>query len=213
MKGVKPHNTDSYKDKTVLVTGATGYLASWVIHDLLNLGFNVRGTVRSLANQERYEALFKLPNAENNLTLVEANLLEDSGWDEATSNIDYVFHLATPLTSAHNLDENEMVVQAVNGTKFVTEAAIRNKCKKLIFTSSCLTITAGANNGSTLNEDNWPDPSCTSNYTKSKILAERTLWDLYKSQDLSSPHTEITSILPSLMFGPCPIDLGFLSFS
>jgi hypothetical protein len=39
------------------------------------------------------------------------------------------------------------------------------------------------------------------------------LWEIYQKQDFGIGYTEVTSILPSLMFGPCAVDMGFLSFS
>lgn len=58
------------KERPILVTGATGYLASWIIKYLLETGHNVRGTVRSLAKKDKYEKLLGLPNAKENLELV-----------------------------------------------------------------------------------------------------------------------------------------------
>lgn len=49
--------------KPVLVTGASGYIAGYVIKDLLEKGYKVRGTVRSVANLKKYEHLTKLPQA------------------------------------------------------------------------------------------------------------------------------------------------------
>lgn len=49
--------------QTVLVTGASGYIASHIINELLQRGYYVVGTVRSLANQEKYAFLYQLPYA------------------------------------------------------------------------------------------------------------------------------------------------------
>ena len=66
----------------ILVTGASGYIGSHVVQQLLAEGRRVRGTVRSLQNREKVEALRALvPNSRHPLELVEAELNEDEGWD------------------------------------------------------------------------------------------------------------------------------------
>jgi dihydroflavonol-4-reductase len=112
-----------------------------------------------------------------------------------------VLHVASPIPPFVPKNEDDIIIPAVNGTKFVTEAAIRNKVKRLVFTSSCLTLFFG-NEEKLLTEDDWADPSKCSHYPKSKILAERALWELYNKQDLKGQHTEIVSVLPSLVLGP-----------
>jgi nucleoside-diphosphate-sugar epimerase len=47
----------------VLVSGASGYIASHVINELLIRGYHVVGTVRSLANKDKYAFLYELPHA------------------------------------------------------------------------------------------------------------------------------------------------------
>lgn len=47
----------------VLVTGATGFIASHVIQELLNRGYSVVGTVRSLANKDKYAFLYEFAQA------------------------------------------------------------------------------------------------------------------------------------------------------
>ena len=43
----------------VLVTGASGYIASWLVKYLLDDGYTVHGTVRSLENKDKIEHLLK----------------------------------------------------------------------------------------------------------------------------------------------------------
>lgn len=81
----------------VLVTGATGYLASHVINELLQRGYEVVGTVRSLANKEKYAFLYELPHAKERLEMREADLLNAESWDEALKGITSILHVASPI--------------------------------------------------------------------------------------------------------------------
>ena len=61
----------------VVVTGATGFVASQLIKQLLEKGYTVRGTVRSLQNKDKVQHLEKLGQAmAGHLTLHEADLLQ-----------------------------------------------------------------------------------------------------------------------------------------
>lgn len=133
--------------------------------------------------------------------MVEADLVDEKCWDKITEGCELVFHVASPIPPYIPKHEDEIIIPAVNGTKFITQSAIRNKVKRLVFTSSCLTLYFG-NEERTFNEDDWADPTKTANYPKSKILAEKVLWELYHAQDLKSAHTDIVSVLPSLVLGP-----------
>lgn len=68
---------------TVLVTGASGYIASHVINELLSRGYHVIGTVRSVANKDKYAFLYEFPHAKEHLELREADLLDPTSWDKA----------------------------------------------------------------------------------------------------------------------------------
>lgn len=83
----------------VLVTGATGYVGSWCIAALLTAGYRVRGTVRSLANQNKISFLRNLcPDAKGGpVELVEADLLDSSGWAAAVEGCTYCLHVASPF--------------------------------------------------------------------------------------------------------------------
>jgi dihydroflavonol-4-reductase len=74
--------------------------------------------------------------------------------------------------------------------------------KRLLYTSSGLTLLFGNDEKKILNEDDWADPTKCSHYPKAKILAEKALWELYNGQDHKSAHTEMVSVLPTLALGP-----------
>lgn len=75
----------------------------------------------------------------------------------------------------------EMIEPAIQGTRFVAKAAIKNKAKRLVATGSCITITGNMPSGS-YSDDDKTDVNKISHYPKSKLLAEEALWDLWKAQ-------------------------------
>ena len=82
----------------VLVTGASGFLATHVVKQLLELGYRVRGTVRSLNNQKKVEPLKVLvKNPKHELELVEADLCDENSWLAAVKDCTYVIHTASPV--------------------------------------------------------------------------------------------------------------------
>lgn len=81
----------------VLVTGASGYIASHIINHLLLKGYHVVGTVRSIANKEKYSFLSDLPHAKERLSFREGDLMKPQSWDKALEGINSVFHVASPI--------------------------------------------------------------------------------------------------------------------
>ena len=75
----------------VLVTGASGSIATAVCAALHKAGYRVRGTVRDPARAAHLAAL--CPGIE----LVSADLEQDAGWDAACAGCVYVLHLASPF--------------------------------------------------------------------------------------------------------------------
>jgi dihydroflavonol-4-reductase len=99
--------------KKYLVTGASGFIAMHVVNQLLKEGQSVRGTIRSLNDKEKVDALKKIGPVE----LVEANLDDTESWKRAVKGVDVVIHVATPTTTSFTMGESETIKQAVNGKK------------------------------------------------------------------------------------------------
>lgn len=97
-----------------------------------------------------------------------------------------------------------MIEPAIKGTRIVAEAAIKHKVKRLVATGSCITITGNMPNGSYA-DDHMTDVAKISHYPKSKLLAEKALWELHKAQ-AGEQKTEIVVVMPSLLFGPTAVD-------
>lgn len=81
---------------TAVVTGASGYLAGEVIHQLLAKGYNVRGTVTNVEDRRKTGPLLALRRAlPGKLTLTEADLFEPGSFDDVVKGADFVFHTAS----------------------------------------------------------------------------------------------------------------------
>ena len=103
----------------VLITGITGYFGGRVVETFLNDShYDIRGTVRSLANLTRLEPLKKHigEGSFERIELVEADLLNEASINAAVKGCTYVIHVASPLTHDKVTDENEIIGPAVNGT-------------------------------------------------------------------------------------------------
>jgi dihydroflavonol-4-reductase len=88
--------------KTVLLTGASGYIGLHCAKELIEAGYAVRGTVRSQAKaQEVRETLAAASVDTANLSLVEIDLNSDHGWNDAAAGCHFIMHVASPFTLAN----------------------------------------------------------------------------------------------------------------
>ena len=185
----------------VLVTGATGYIGLHCIHQLLNQGYAVNGSIRSPERKEEiFEALQKHNTPIENLNLYTFNLTEDDGWDEGMEGCDYLLHVASPI-ALENHDEDFFVKPAVAGVKRAFKFAKKHNVKKVVLTSSVAAIFDTLEEKTYYDETDWSDPDnpSISHYSKSKTLAERAAWDFVKNED--NPF-ELAVINPALVIGP-----------
>lgn len=191
-------------DQRVLVTGASGFIALHCVRELLERGYNVRGTLRSLAREDEVrKALANTAGAQDRarLEFVETDLTKDDGWDAAVAGCDYVLHLASPLPMAEPDDENELIVPAREGVLRVLKAASGAGVKRVVMTSSVASIVYGHNESRVFTEADWSNVDAPIGaYAKSKTLAERAAWDFMAS--LPQGTMELAAINPGLVLGP-----------
>ena len=185
----------------VVVTGGSGFVAGWVIKELLDHGYAVAASVRSLGKGKRVrDELAAVIEAKNlaNLSFFEADLTSSQGWEETMRGVDGVFHVASPLGNGTETTE-QMVAVAKNGALNVLSAAVAAGVKRVIMTSSQAASTPAADYIGVLDESFWSDESNPEldPYRISKIEAERAAWDFAKAHDL-----EFSTILPGAIFGP-----------
>lgn len=181
----------------VLVTGISGYVGQHVAAQLLNNGYEVVGTVRSLSKSSFLQgALAKVAPIER-LSFVEADLLSDSGWNEAMSGCDFVMHVASPFYLAEPKDENDMIRPAVEGTQRVLAAANNAGVKRVVLTSSVVAMTSGLPSGR-YGTQAWSNVDANIGaYSKSKTLAERAAWEFVAGGSM-----ELVTINPGFILGP-----------
>jgi dihydroflavonol-4-reductase len=187
--------------KKVLVTGATGFIGLHCIHQLLNQGYAVNGSLRSPKRKDEIiEALKNKNTPIENLNLFVFNLTEDNGWDEGMQGCDYLLHIASPL-SVKAYDDDFFVKPAVAGVKRAFKFAKKHNIKKVVLTSSVAAIIETDEEKEYFDENDWSDIDCReiSSYAKSKTMAERAAWDFIKEHQ--NPF-ELAVINPALVTGP-----------
>ncbi|KAL3686919.1 hypothetical protein R1sor_013228 [Riccia sorocarpa] len=192
--------------KTVVVTGANGFIASWVIKFLLERGYKVRGTVRNPDDTTKVSHLLELPGAKDSLTLHKADLLEEGAFDEVVQGADGIFHTASPLPQEGITDpEAQLLSPAIKGTLNVLQSAAKvPSVKRVVLTSSF--AAAGVNPNPrgpevVVDESWWSDPDyCAEkglDYHKSKTLSEKEAWDFVEGK-----HFDLVVINPVMVIGP-----------
>lgn len=188
----------------VLVTGGSGFIAGHCILELLEQGYSVRATVRSLDRESIVRSALQDAGAAHpgRLSFTAADLNSDSGWAEAASDVRFVLHVASPVRHGHVRDENEVIAPAREGTLRVLRAARDAGVKRVVLTSAFHAVSWGQPRRShAFTERDWTDvdgPGVDA-YGKSKTLAERAGWD-FVSGDAGT--MELTTMLPVAVMGP-----------
>lgn len=190
--------------KTVLVTGISGFIAKHVALTLLKKGYQVKGSVRSLASEPALRQLFKKNGAdETKLTLIEADLNSSHGWEQAVADCDAVQHIASPFPIQQPQDREALVEQAKQGTLTILAAAKTANVKKVVITSSIVAMGYRAHRPKRyqLTEQTWTDPEWKplSAYVVSKTRAELAVWQWAKENNWKE---KISVVNPGFVLGP-----------
>ncbi len=185
----------------VLVTGGTGFLSSHIILKLLNQGFKVKTTIRNLSKKKNILETLKNNGVTNidNLSFVEANLLEDKNWALAMEDCKYVLSVASPVFFDIPDNEDEVIKPALEGTIRILKFAEKSNVQRVVMTSNFGAIGfSNMDKNSVTTEKNWTDPNekGLSLYEKSKLLAELKAWEFIKISNL-----EFVTINPVAIFG------------
>jgi len=194
-------------DTTVLVTGATGYIARHVVVQLLDAGYRVRGTARAASSLDGLRSdlapFLGDPAALDRLTLVAADLTRDDGWEEAVADCTFVHHVASPIPSAPPKDPDDLIVPARDGTVRVLGAALGAGVQRVVLTSSLAAVLYGVDrSGRVFTEADWSDPDDRriGAYERSKTIAERAAWAFMA--DRADGRMELSTVNPGLVLGP-----------
>ncbi|KIY74197.1 NAD(P)-binding protein [Cylindrobasidium torrendii FP15055 ss-10] len=197
----------------VLVSGANGYIAVWVVRKLLEKGFAVRGTVRSDAKGAFLKEAFKSYGDKFELVIV-PDITKDGAFDEAVKGVDAIEHTASPF-HFNAKDPQELIEPAVKGTVGILASALKNgsAVKRIVVTSSVAAIVHNDPNPIVLDENDWNEQSPkeveelgenatnTAKYRASKTLAEKAAWDFWNTHK-SEVKWDLVCINPPFVLGP-----------
>ncbi len=193
--------------RPVLVTGATGYVAGWIVKGLLDAGATVHAAVRDPGNAAKMGHLTALAEAApGTLKLFSGDLNQPGSYADAMAGCGVVFHTASPFTRGVEDPQRDLVDPALGGTRDVlTTANAVDTVTRVVVTSSCAAIYTDASEcaaapGGRLTEDVWNTTASLDYepYSYSKLLAEREAWRLFGAQE----RWRLVVINPSLVVGP-----------
>ena len=193
----------------VLVTGGSGFIAAHCIAHLLNAGYRVRTTVRSLKREPDVRTMIQRAqrggaDRSTLLSFALADLEQDEGWAQAVDGCRYVLHVASPFPLGAPKDENDLIRPARDGALRVLRAARDCGVERVVLTSSSAAILYGHSpQAAPFDERSWTDiaagPTAVTPYAKSKTLAERAAWDCHAPE---GGRLQLAVVNPVGVFGP-----------
>jgi nucleoside-diphosphate-sugar epimerase len=191
----------------VLVTGASGYIAGWIVKYLLEAGRTVHATVRDPSKKSAVAHLEAIAaKAPGTLKLFRADLLAQGSFDEATQGCELVIHTASPFIIKGFTDAYEALVRpAVEGTRNVLDSVNKSASVKRVVLTSSVASVFGDNcdaKGGVLTEKDWNTTSSVNHqpYSFSKVEAEKEAWRMHAAQ--ASKRWDLVCVNPSLVMGP-----------
>lgn len=188
----------------ILVTGATGYIASWVIKQLLEKGYTVHATVRDLNKTASVQHLHDIAaKTSGSLKLFQANLLDDGAFDDAMKGCEIVLHMASPFVVTNFKDAIKDIIEpAVLGTENVLNSVNKTEAVKRVVVTSSIASTYGDaidilnTENNQFDESHWNTSSSETHqpYPFSKVAAERKAWEMAEAQN----RWDLVTINPAL---------------
>lgn len=185
---------------TIFVSGGSGYIAGFVIRQLIAEGWTVRTTIRNLAREREVRGWLEVDDSK--LTFFAADLTRDEGWAEAMRGCEHAVHVASPIPAETPKHEDELIVPARDGVLRALRAAKAAGVRRFVQTSSAAAIAYGHGRGKhDFTEADWTNVNSPDAYAyvKSKTIAERAARDWVAAE---GGGLEFVSVNPSLVVGP-----------
>lgn len=176
----------------ILVTGANGHLGTNLVSELLGAGHTVRGSVRALGDKARTDHLRALGPVE----LVEGDLNQPDSLTAAMSGQDAIVHAAAVYALHAPGRENEIMRASVHGAEVILRAAHKAGVKRIVMTSSVVTLPMSLPGGGSITESAWT-ADIRVPYVRAKTEAEKRSWQLSSDFDL-----DFATVLPGACGGP-----------
>jgi len=199
----------------VLLTGPNGFVGAHILDTLLKSNYRVRGTVRSLSKADFFNKKYATQAAKGDLTFtVVPDIQAPHALDDASEDVDYICHVASPYFTTTNDPVRELVEPAVNGTRNVISSALKAKnLKRLTVLSSFASVVDLSKNpraGYIYTEKDW-DPLTLEDaakdgvlgYHASKTLAEKAAWELWREAKAKGQiKWDLVTFCPPMIYGP-----------
>lgn len=188
--------------ETVLVTGGSGFIACYCMITLLNNGYKVRATLRSLEKSELVKQMLREGGITSfeNLSFAEADLGNETSWEKAAEGCQYVIHTASPTPNTDAKTEDDFVIPAKNGVLFVLRAARKAGVKRVVLTSAFGAVSYGTLKDTSYTEEDWTVIDDTvAPYQRSKTISERAAWDFIENEGNGM---ELAVVNPTTVMGP-----------
>lgn len=199
------------KAATVLVTGASGFIAGHVLQTFLEAGYKVRGTVRSQASAEHIRKSHAKYLDKLSFVVVQ-DITKPGAFDEAVKDVDGVIHTQSPFWLEVESNERDLLIPAIQGTIGILKSVHKHnsRVKRVVITSSFAALTD-------LSKGQWPEHTYSEAdwnpatfeearesdggfaYCASKALAEKAAWDFVEK---NNPSFTVSTILPPVVYGP-----------
>jgi dihydroflavonol-4-reductase len=184
----------------VLVSGGSGYIAGFIIRQLVGEGWEVNTTIRDLAKEGAVRKLLAVDDAR--LHFFAADLMRDAGWAEAMAGCSHVAHVASPLPGGVVKNADDLIIPAREGALRALRAARAAGVTRFVMTSSVAAIAYGRGRGvHHFTEADWspPDYPGATPYIRSKTIAERAARDWVAREGAG---IEFCTVNPSVVLGP-----------
>ncbi|RDX46686.1 NAD(P)-binding protein [Lentinus brumalis] len=213
----------------ILLTGANGFAAVWIVRELLDNGFSVCGTVRSEVAAAYLRGLFKDFGARFKTAIVE-DITKEGAFDSLVQGVDAVIHTAGPVNSTA-VEPDEVIKPTVDGVQSILRSALmaRSTLKRVVLMSSSSAVFMPASYDDPKMHEVWDDNTWSNNtveavrtlgrdamgpykYAAAKVLAERGAWELVQREKAKEGGLEwdFVTLCPSYVFGPPAHDVPAL---